>query len=100
MISEFSRAKLYQKLKAVGLNGRLVSRAVSLYFTAFCASVAYYVPLSGVGFNGYGLHFAAAFRGSVTRIYVKVKRPKAERAMVSRAVAEGLDLLAAVLADK
>ena len=100
MISEAARGQLDDKLKVVGLHRRLVSRLVSFYFSAFRAAVNDNESLFGVGLDANRLHFALAFRGSVTRVDIKVKRPKAEGAMISGAVAKGLDLLLAVFANK
>ena len=75
MILITAGGKFYNKLKAVGLYGSFMSRAVTLDLAAFSTLVNYDIALFGVCFNAYRLHFAAALGGSVARVYIKVERP-------------------------
>ena len=68
--------------------------------TALFAAVDDNKAALGVGERLYRAKNAAAIVGSVAGIYVNVKRTKANRAVIARGVAEGQNLLAAILAYK
>ena len=67
---------------------------------ASVAFVNYYVSLFGVGLYLYRAEYAAAGVRSVTRVYINVKRAEAKRTVVSRRVAERLDLASAIRAGE
>lgn len=75
-------------------------RAVSVYLAALFALVKNYIAFFRVYFYLDGLHLPLTLAGSVAGIYIKVKRPKTKRAVISRCIAERLDLSSAVGADK
>ena len=75
-------------------------RAAAAYLAASLTAMHDDIALARVDLDAYGLKCAPAQRGSVPRIDVKMKRPKAEGAMVARAVAKRLDLASAMRADK
>ena len=75
-------------------------RAAAAYLAAGLTAMHDDVALARVDLDAYGLKRAAARGGSVPRVNIKVKRPKAEGAMVARAVAKRLDLASAKRADK
>ena len=56
--------------------------------------------LFGVGESLDRAENSAAIVGSVARVYINVKRAKAERTVIARGVAKGQNLFSAVLADK
>ena len=58
------------------------------------------VSFFGVGYYLYRLHRSLALAGAIPGVYIHVKRPKAERTVIARGVAERLYLLAAVGANK
>ena len=74
--------------------------AVAVDLAAFRAFVDDDVALFGVGLGGDGLHQTLTQAGAVAGIYIEVLRPEAKRAVVSRGIAEGLNLAPAVLADE
>lgn len=77
-----------------------MSGFVAVKLSAFRAFVYDYIALFGVGHDLDRLHWRATFAGAVAGIYVDVKRPKAKGAVIARGVAERLDLLATMGADK
>ena len=93
--SDLRRRQLYYKLQVVVLRV-----FVSPYLAAFSTLVYYYIALLRVGQYLYRLKSAAALTGSVTRIYIDVKRPQTVRTVVSRRISERLDLTPAMSADK
>ena len=77
-----------------------MSGAATADLAAFGAAVDDDVTLAGVGLGADGLQQAAAFIGAVAGVDVHVDGPQAEWAMVTGGIAKGLDLSAAVGADK
>ena len=75
-------------------------RAVTRDRAAFLTFMYDNISFLRIHFCGYRLHYAAAFVRSVSRIYVNVERAEAERAVISRRVAEGKHLFTAIFADK
>ena len=96
----FCNRELDDELYIVGLDLCLMGGAVAVKLAAFCAFVDDNVALFGVGLGGDGLHKTAALAGTVAGIYIEMLRPQAKGAVVSRGVAEGLNLPPAVLADE
>ena len=96
----FTDGELYQQLDVVGLNRRLVSRAIAMYLAASGTFMNDNVALFRVGLDSDRLHKSHAIVGSVTGVDVKMLRPKAEGAMIPRAVAQRLNLCTAMLANK
>ena len=74
--------------------------AISVNFSARLALVENDVALFRVRLDADGLHLSAAGICPVAGVDIYVQRPKAEGAVIARGVAKGLDLLAAMLADK
>ncbi len=95
-----SCGEFYQKVGVVGLNFCFVSRLVSYGSTAPLTAVNYDITALCIGECLHGAENTATFVLSVARVYINVKRAKAKRAVVSRRVAEGQDLFAAVFAYK
>ena len=77
-----------------------MSRPIAAKLTAFGTFVDDDKAAARVGLHTQRHHFAAAVRGAVPGVDVKMKRPQAKGTVVARAIAEGLDLAAAVGADK
>ena len=92
--------QLYDLADIVGLDRRLVRRLVSADSAAFAAFAYDDIPLFRVGKRAYRLKETSAIRCAVPGIYINMKRKKAERAMISRGVAERLHLFFAVSTDK
>jgi hypothetical protein len=92
--------KLDYKVEVIGLHLCLVSRFVSRNLAAFFAAVNDHVALFRVDLHADGLKCAAALRGAIAGVDVQMERPKAEGAVVARAVAQRLDLLAAMRAKE
>ena len=82
----------------VGLYLGLVGGLVAHGGTAFLTSVDKHVASLGVGLRLDGTEDAAAWVGPVTGIDIHVERAEAEGTVVSGGVAQGQDLLAAILA--
>ena len=80
----------------ISLEGGFVAYRLS----AFIATVDYNKALFGVGKSLNGSKNALTFIGSVTGIYINVKRAKAEWTVISRGVAKRLNLSAAILTNK
>ena len=95
-----TRCKLDNKVGVVGLDPCLVRRLVSYDLSALVASVYDYITALRIGECSYGAEYSAAFVCSITGVDIHVQRAKAERTMVSRGIAKGQYLLAAILADK
>jgi hypothetical protein len=95
-----ARGQLDQKLDAVGLYLCLVGGAVAVKLAAFCAFMDHDIALFGVGLGGDGLHKTAALACAVAGVYIEMLRPQTKGAVVSRGVAQGLNLPPAVLADE
>ena len=74
--------------------------AATADLAAFGTAMDYNVSFAGVGLGADGLQQAAAFIGAVAGVDVHVDRPQAEGAMVTGGIAQGLDLSAAMGADK
>ena len=74
--------------------------AVAVDLAALGAFVNDDVALFGVGLGGDRLHKPLALARAVARIYIEMLRPQAKGAMISRGIAEGLNLFAAMLADE
>lgn len=92
--------ELYDKRGIVGLNFRLVCRLISHYRAALITFVYDNVALFGIGLGFYRAENTAAVICSVTRVYIHVQRAKTEGAMVTRGIAEGQHLFAAILTHK
>ena len=75
-------------------------RFVSHLSAAFIASVRYYVAALGIGLCANRAQNAAAGVGSIAGIYVYVQRAKAKGAMVTRGIAKGQNLFAAILTNE
>ena len=86
--------------KVVGLICRLMRRPAALQRAAFRASMGYYIAASGIRLGVYRFHFSPAGAGAVAGVFVNVKRPKAEGAVIAGGISERLDPPAAVSADK
>ena len=84
----------------VGLYLGLVGGAATADLAAFLALGDDDIALLGIGLGGDGLQIATARIGAVTGIDVHVPRPEAEGTVVAGGVAQGLDLFAAMDADK
>ena len=84
----------------VGLDLRLVSRLVSHRPAASLTAVGDNISALGVGLSLDGTENSAAVVGSVTGVNIDVQGAQTEGAVVSRGIAEGENLFAAVLADK
>ena len=95
-----TRSKLYQKLAVVGLYFCLVCRFVAHGSTAPFASVNNNKSAFGVGKCLHGAQNSAAIVGSVTGIYINVKRAKAKRTVISRCISEREHLASAIFADE
>jgi len=87
--------ELYKKL---GVVVRL--RAVVPREAADGATVSYDEAAAGIGFYGYRLHKPAALRGTVAGVDIDMERAEAERAVITRRIAERGYLSAASRADK
>jgi hypothetical protein len=77
-----------------------VGGLVSYHRAASIASVDNYVSLFRIGLGADRAENSAAIVCSVAGVYINVKGTKAERAMISRGVAKGQNLFAAILANK
>ena len=75
-------------------------RAIAVDLSATRALVQDHVALFGIGLHANGLHRSLAGVGAVAGVDVDVKRPEAERAMVSGGVAQRQDLTSAMRANK
>ena len=73
-----------------------MSGAAAVDLAAFLTAVNDHVAFSCVYLHADRLKGTAAIRGAVAGIDIQMERPEAEGAVVTRAVAERLDLLAAV----
>ena len=76
--------------------GGFVARDAS----ASVAFMDYDISLFRVGLDPYRAQYAAAGVRSVSGVYINVKRAEAERAVISRGVAERENLFSAILADE
>ena len=97
---EICAGQLYEQFHAVGLDLCFVGRLISVELAALGAFVNDDISLFGICDYLDRLHWRAAFAGAVTGIYINVERPEAEGAVIARGVAQGLDLLAAMCANK
>jgi hypothetical protein len=95
-----SCGQLNEQFDAIGLNLCFVCRTVAVDFSALGATVNNDVALSCIGLGANGLHLPTASVGSVSGVDVNVQRPKTKRAVVARGKAQGLDLFAAMRANK
>ena len=75
--------KLDYKVHIIGLDFCLVGGAITYHLTAFLAFVDKHEAVLGIGLGTYGAKYATTGVGSVTGIYIHMKRAEAERAMVS-----------------
>ena len=96
----FRHGKLDYELYVVGLYGGFVSSAIAVKLAALRAFMNDNISLFGVGLSRDRLHKSAAFAGAVARIYIKMLRPQAKGAMVSRGITKRLYLPPAMLADE
>ena len=71
-----------------------------MYLAAPCAFMNNNVSLLWIGNNFDRFHRGATFAGAITGVYVNVKRPEAEWAVIARGISEWLYLLAAMGADE
>ena len=74
--------------------------AVAVYLAAFRAFMNDDVALFGVGLGGDRLHKPLTLACAVAGVYIEMLRPQAKRTVISRGIAERLNLFAAVLADE
>lgn len=72
-----------EKHSVVGLNARLVCRAISLNLATLGALMNYNEALFGVNLRKNGFHLTSAGVVAVSGVYVNVERPKTKRAMIS-----------------
>ena len=86
--------------QVVGLHLGLVGGAATADLAAFLALGDDDIALLGIGLSGDGLQIATARIGAVTGVDVHVPRPEAEGTVVAGGVAQGLDLLPTMDADK
>ena len=94
------RGKFYNKIKIVGLHLCLVRCLVAYGLAATLTAVQDDISALGIRHGGHGLQGAAARVGAISGIDIHVQAPQAKWAMVARGVAKGLDLLAAMRANK
>ena len=88
-LSLLTCGKLDKKRTVVRLCLRVESRSVSAYLSAFFTFVDYNKSAFCVGLGADRSHKSSTFVGSVARIYINVKRPQAEGAMIPRGIAQG-----------
>ena len=82
------------------MNLRLVCGTVANGRTASFAAMNYDIAALRIRRSTGGAKNAAALVGAVAGVYINVERAKAKRAVISRGVTEGENLLAAVFAYK
>ena len=99
-LPSYTCGELDEQVGIIGLDLSVVCRLVADGGTALLTTVDDNKAALGVGERLYRAKNAAAIVGSVAGIYVNVKRTKAKRAVIARGVAEGQNLLAAILAYK
>ena len=92
--------QLYDKPYIVRLHLCVVRRLIPSQLSAFQAFMYYYISALGIRQCGYRLHQPAAVAAPITWVYVEMERIQAERAVVSRRVAEGKHFFSAVATDK
>jgi hypothetical protein len=95
-----ARRQADKQVGVVGLNFSLVGGFVARDAAAFFAFMDYDISLFRVGLDLYRAEYAAAGVRPVARVYINMERAEAKGTVVSRGVAEGQDLAAAILADK
>ena len=86
--------------QVVGLHLGLMGGAATADLPAFGAFGDDDIALLGIGLGGDGLQIPSAGIGAVAGVDVHVPRPEAEGTVVAGGVAQGLDLTAAMDADK
>ena len=86
--------------QVVGLHLGLVGGTATADLSAFGAFGDDDIALLGIGLCGDGLQIPSAGIGAVAGVDVHVPRPEAEGTVVAGGVAQGLDLFAAMDADK
>lgn len=93
-------SQFYKLVDIVRLNFCLVGGFVAFYLTAFCTTVNYYISFFRVGDAAYRFHRSTALVGTVSGIYVYVKRPQAYGTMISGGVSQGLYFRSAMSTDE